>query len=713
MNAISDFFVRNIVAVFFFYGLAFFVMGMALALAGRRTSQFRFAVAILPLAAFGFLHAGHEWFEMFQKIGAQTHGHVPGIGEELVRLTLLVLSFVALLTFGLLLLTPKPTALSFSRRRVIIPIASMLLIWLAGTAVVVLRFRPAPMDAVVIADDLARYGLCIPAAVLSAWALMSQQHTFREHNMPQFGRDLVWAAAALLLYGAVGQLFVRETVLAPSRVLNNANFLLWFGIPVQLFRAVMAAGLTFFLMRALRAFDLEHQRRLEHANDAKLSAQAAALEAERRTTQQTEQLNEELRLAAHKLSLLLDLSNLLNAAVPLPERLHQVLERIVQSLPFSKAGLILLAETTQASASEAAATGFAEVSTVRAPDHALATALGKACMVQAYALCQHVDGQVIHFQVDALAEDHECRQYASPAVAIALPLTASERVIGSLVLARPSATTYRLSLTEPALMAGIAQQLGLSIENALLHQEAQAREQVLGELLHQVVGAQEAERQRIARELHDATAQSLTAISLGLRGVETYLAHYEQGHDPRILIHQVKELRTFGQTALGELRNIISDLRPPQLDDLGLAAALRWYLQAYAERRGIVTRFFVTGDDSYLPPEYKTVLFRIAQEALTNIAKHARATSAEVTLTIQPPSVQLDVRDNGRGFDARLVSTMEAEQPAGWGLVGIRERALLLGGHSEIETAPGQGTQLHVVVLLAATGEQRIVAEGA
>ncbi len=134
-------------------------------------------------------------------------------------------------------------------------------------------------------------------------------------------------------------------------------------------------------------------------------------------------------------------------------------------------------------------------------------------------------------------------------------------------------------------MLGIAQQLGLSLENALLHDEAQQREKVLGELLRQVVGAQEAERQRIARELHDATGQSLTAVALGLRGLESRLAQESCGEITPALLNQLRELQSFSTNALGELHRIISDLRPPQLDDLGLVAALRWYANAYSQRR--------------------------------------------------------------------------------------------------------------------------------
>jgi signal transduction histidine kinase len=710
MNVITDFFVRNLIVVYFFYGLAFFVMGLALLLASRRGSQLRFALAILPLAAFGLLHAAHEWYEMFQHVGMLASGGLPpSLPAELLRLGLLVSSFVALLIFAMLLLTSRSTP----RWRLWGPVGVILTLWLLSTVVLTVRFQLPPLAAVTVADNLARYGIGIPAALLGAWALMAQQRTFREHDMSQFGRDLVWAAAALLLYGVVGQLFVQATVLAPSRWLNSASFLGWFGIPVQLFRAVMAVALTLFLMRALRAFDIEETRRLEQANSAKLQARTAALEAERRTSQQMERLNDELRLAAHKLSLLLDLSNLLDEPLPLAARLATALERIVQSLPFSEAGMILLAAPNHGGAlgakparpELAAVTGYDTMEQDEcSPEQPLSRSLGEQSIAQACPLCLHVDGQVLEFQLEAPPENHLCRQHLSPTRTIALPLTANHQVIGCLVLARCPNVVYHLNPTEPALMAGIAQQLGLSVANALLQAQAQEREQLLGELLHQVVGAQEAERRRIARELHDATGQTLTAISLGLRGVEGYLVQMEPDGDPRVLIPQVKELRTFGQNALGELRNIISDLRPPQLDDLGLAAALRWYIQAYEQRRRIAVQFQVEGDDALLPAEYGAVLFRIAQEALTNIAKHAEADNVEVALQITPLQVQLDVRDDGQGFDAQLVNKLENDRAAGWGLVGIRERAMLLGGRCVIDTAPGAGTHLQVAVPLPAPG---------
>jgi hypothetical protein len=248
MNPISAFFVRNIIVVFFFYGLTFFVMGLALLLASRRQSEFRFAAAIRPLAAFGILHGLHEWYEMYQKYAALTGGYTPQPWEEMVRLATLGASFVALLAFGVALLNPTDT---YPRQRYL-PLMGMVALWLVGTAIVAWRFQLATLDLVAVADVLARYSLGIPGALLGTWALMAQQRTFREHNMPQFGRDLVWCAAALFLFGVIGQIFVRPTLLIPTQILNSTLFLQWFGIPVQLFRAVMAAVMTFYMVHALR-----------------------------------------------------------------------------------------------------------------------------------------------------------------------------------------------------------------------------------------------------------------------------------------------------------------------------------------------------------------------------------------------------------------------------------------------------------------------------
>jgi len=273
-----------------------------------------------------------------------------------------------------------------------------------------------------------------------------------------------------------------------------------------------------------------------------------------------------------------------------------------------------------------------------------------------------------------------------------VPLSLPQQVIGAIVLSQTTPSAAQpIPLDEFRLMVGTVQQLGLSIENARLYQEAQEREKRLADLLRQAVGAREAERQRIARELHDVTGQSLTAIALGLRGVETVLRN-----DPALAIEQVRELKSFGTNALSELRHIIADLRPPQLDDLGLVAALEWYAQEFEKRYGIRTKFVLQGDRFRLTPDRETVLFRIAQEALTNVARHAAASQAQVRLEVGSGVATLAVEDNGRGFDAQ--EALGDEEPAGWGLLGIQERASLLGGECVVDSVPGRGTRVQVTV---------------
>jgi len=681
--------VKNIIAVYFFYGLAFFTMGLVLILAGRQASVFKFARAIPFLAAFGLLHGLHEWVEMFQKIAALSGRTRPAVPEEVGRLALLAGSFVMLLFFGFALLRSEKVG----RLRKYWPVVGLVGLWVVSVLTISMTLKPPLQELLVEADVLSRYYLGIPAAVVGAWALMRQQYAFREHNMPQFGRDLVWCAAALLLYGFIGQLFIPQTALFPSTLLNSELFLNWFGIPIQLFRGLMAVVLAVYITRALRIFDLENRQQLEQV---KLKAQAESLAAERRASREMEQLNEDLRLIAHERSFLLELSNLLAAPMSLSDRLRNVIEKIVQNLSFPLAGMLLLVEPETEALSTVVAIGFPPAGSDDQASLAYqqAHSLGKQCIVKALALCRHEDGQVIEFMMAGALQAQRCRRYQSPTVIIGLPLTARQRVIGCLVLARPDAEGMRLSYDEFKLMVGIGQQLGLSIENARLYEEAQKRETMLGRLLHQVVEAQEAERQRIARELHDATGQSLTAIALGLRGIESIL-----NGDLSLQVEQVRELTQFATSALGELRQIIADLRPPQLDDLGLVAALRWYVQSFERRYAITAHFTVEGEPVRLPSEYETVLFRITQEALGNVAKHARATQVIVKFCMSPALIRLIVTDNGQGFD--LASTEYVTgQPDGLGLLGIRERAILLGGRFEIESTLNKGTCLQVTVPL-------------
>jgi len=698
MNPVAAFFEQNIIAVFFFYGLAFFSMGLGLVLAGRQTSAFRLARAIYPLALFGILHGVNEWMLMLSLIAKLGGVYIPLLAHDALRLGMLVLSFLMLFLFGLLLLLPERVGW----RQLYTPAIVLVSLWTLSVLLASRRHALPALNALLVGDVLARYLLAIPAALLSSWALFKQREAFRQHGMPQFGRDLLICAAALFGYGVIGQFFVRRTFLFPSSVINDALFLQVFGVPVQLFRAIMGAVVAFFMVHALNAFEVENRRRLQAANQARLQAQAAAIEAERRIIQEKERLNEQLRRKAHELGLLLEVSNLLATPVSLPGQARRALQRIVTSLKFSDAGMILLVERETGNLRVAASVGFGGGGVEGAENESAAPvlSLGEKVIASGKLICCHRDGHRIALPLEEALQQQSCRSHPSPVTMVGLPLITHQQITGSIVLARlDMARTQAFSFNEFQLMVGVSQQLGLFLENARLQQEAQRREAMLAELLHQVVGAQEAERQRIARELHDATGQSLSAIGMGLRGVEAMLQS-----NPTLAIRQVRELKSFSGRALGELRHIIADLRPSQLDDLGLVAALQWYIQQFEERYAVPTRLVVQGEPARLRSEYETVLFRITQEALTNVARHARATQATVELAFFPAQIILTITDNGRGFEPHK-TLWPGKRATGWGLLGMQERATLVGGEWRVNSAPGEGTQIQVRIPLV--GKQK------
>ena len=221
-------------------------------------------------------------------------------------------------------------------------------------------------------------------------------------------------------------------------------------------------------------------------------------------------------------------------------------------------------------------------------------------------------------------------------------------------------------------------------------EEARHREELRGELLRRVVAAQEAERQRIARELHDATGQALTALGLGLRGVATTVKQ-----DGEQAGNRLRQLETLTANTLDELRHLIADLRPSHLDDLGLASALRWYAKELHNRVPLTVNVETGGGEYPLNAAINIALFRIAQEALNNVIKHSEANQANVRLQFCEGEVRMNIEDDGCGFD--VAGPALPSRPS-WGLLGMQERAALLNGQCRVHSKPGQGTRVEVVI---------------
>lgn len=217
------------------------------------------------------------------------------------------------------------------------------------------------------------------------------------------------------------------------------------------------------------------------------------------------------------------------------------------------------------------------------------------------------------------------------------------------------------------------------------------KEEERAQLLARVLWAQEDERKRIARELHDDAGQALTSVVLGLTRIETAVAD-------EAIRTQAAELKSTAHGALDLMRDLARDLRPTTLDDLGLVAALGRYVSDYGTKHGITTHFHAASCEGMrLRTEAETALYRIAQEALTNVLRHARATSVNVVLECRGNDVILVVEDDGAGFELPR-SGGSGASAAGLGLLGMEERASLVNGTLTVESEPGRGTAIFVQV---------------
>lgn len=691
MTSISTFFEQNIVIVYFLYGLAFFSMGLAVWLESGRTSELRLARAMGPLAAFGFLHGLHEWAEMFELLGAVVP-NAPAIAQSLgfsaVRLGMLVVSFVMLIIFGVRLIHFSGKGRGNERAFVWLTVGSLVAVWLASVIATQGFYQFCLADCLSAIDVLTRYVLAIPGALLAAWAMILEQRAFRERDMAAFGRDLQWAAITLLLYGVVGQFFTKPSVLFPSNVINSELFFAAFGVPVQFFRACMAALVAIFIIRALRAFELEHRQHLAAAQQARLEAQQDALRTQQAARRETEALNLELKTAVQDLTLLYDLSRQLAATLDLDVLLAETFDMVLQSIPRVQAGMILMREKPDdplqmracsgCDCAESDGSGGLFCTSLREVGEWVATEGEPACRSNGELRC--------------LSDINKEMRAAGRERIVGLPLFIEDEVHGSLVLGihhqAPALTRRDFSL-----LTTIAGQLSMAMEKATLYEQLQAREALRGELYHQIVSAQEGERERIARELHDGTGQVLTGLGLGLMAAAETVKM-----DPERASQQLIALKDLNARALQELRDLIADLRPSVLDDLGLVPALQVQAQEFSERTGVEASLLVGGKRQRLEPEVEIVLFRIAQEALTNVSKHARASKVLMRLEFENARVQLVITDNGRGFDPRAAMQVNGAQRRAWGLLGMQERVALVGGVCEIASRKGDGSTVRVVI---------------
>lgn len=270
-----------------------------------------------------------------------------------------------------------------------------------------------------------------------------------------------------------------------------------------------------------------------------------------------------------------------------------------------------------------------------------------------------------------------------PGSLLAVPLLSQDKLVGVIEIWRQQ----RFHDSDSSLLSILATQVATAVENRHLFEELRSKKELLRLLFERVTSAQEEERKRIAMELHDEIGQILNLMAIQLDSLaETVPMGLKE------LKEKVGNLKSLTTKTVDDIHNLIYRLRPTLLDDLGLIPAIRWYAKNYLELSGIEVQMSFVHLEKRLPSYVEVGLFRIIQEAFTNILKHARAKHVTLRLEINDATFSAMIADDGKGFDTKVLKPPHKVNALG--LQGIEERVLLLRGHLQINSQPGKGTQL-------------------
>lgn len=406
----------------------------------------------------------------------------------------------------------------------------------------------------------------------------------------------------------------------------------------------------------------------------------------RRTQEQLIQKNQELLIlsrAEHEqrqfAEALVESTVALSSSLNLDEVLDRILGQLAHATPYQAAAVFLLRED------------WVEIPRHRRFDgsmytHALATGFHLASIPQLCKMATDPQPLLIHdTQTDDDWQPLDGLEWIRSCIIV--PMIEGDHVEGDHVvgfLATVSDEPHYFEEKSLKALTAFAAHATVAVQNAWLFEQVRTGHQRLQSLSHRLVETQEAERRYIAQELHDEAGQALTSLLFGLRNLEKHIAY------PDKIAHTASELRCRTEEIMEGLHRLAVNLRPTSLDHLGLVAALDAYTRRLATQHDWVVRFKAIGmDDCRLSPVLETTFYRIAQEALTNVLRHAKAKRVDVLLHRHGDKVSLIVEDDGIGFDIEQVNQIDH-----LGLVGARERCQMLNGTLIIESCPENGTTI-------------------
>jgi len=270
---------------------------------------------------------------------------------------------------------------------------------------------------------------------------------------------------------------------------------------------------------------------------------------------------------------------------------------------------------------------------------------------------------------------------------VSVPLRAREQVFGVMNVA--SQMPHRFTKEDLYFLGSVGDQLGTAIEQARLYEGLRKARERLRKLARQNLVAEEEERRRIARELHDETSQTLSGIALQLEALIELAAM--SGNQDAKFVAGLKKVQSLTVQVHNEVSRVISNLHPALLDTLGLVAAIRQHAENSLQPVNIKASIEIKGAERRFPPDVEAALFRVVQGAIGNVVQHSKAKNVSIVLVYQPDEFSLSISDDGQGFDVSKITDVE-ESGRGRGLFSMRERIGSLGGTSGVESKIGVGT---------------------
>lgn len=632
-------------AVYFFYGLAFFSLGLAVALEVRRASGLALSRHLPWLAVFGLVHSLVEWSDMLLLSAPDS---LLQSGLMVFRSIALPLSALALVRFGVGLISeagPLPEWLTFIPVVLLVPAALIV-----GYALIISITEP-PVETAT--DVWSRYLLYFPGCLLAAFGFVRQGR-----RLPLVGlghvRSMLWGAALAFGFNAfVAGLIVPSAPYGLAPWLNYDSVLTYTGIPVQVWRACAALGVMWLVIRALGVFEAERRQELAGLETARVRAQQASLRTESRARQVAEDWTNALANIGRRIAHMESVDEALRVIVDLA---RQLLSADTAALALWDETGLRLELKCYAIPQETKSNGSTAISNTLILDAVRALHSRRfpddTGQPEGRWICP-----MLHQEVKS---------------AVIVPLQLDQRSLGGLWITRLSPIAF--TPDEVLELERLADQAVIALEHALMA----ARLQSLAIL---------EERSRIAREMHDGLAQVLGYLSLETQTLEALV---RQGECEAALA-ELKGARVRILEAQADVRENILSLRTTLSGQAGLIPALQEYVGEFEVQTGIKTTIWSDlANELRLSPLAEAQLIRIVQEALTNVRKHARAAHARLQLTAPDGCLRVTVADDGCGFEASAVGRGH------FGLHTMRERAESVGGGCAILSTPGAGTHIEL-----------------